>query len=263
LDWIQYILIVGAGLLAGVINTLAGSGSLVTLPLLVFLGLSPNEANGTNRVGIVMQSIVAVRTFRKRSNFNYRSAYWIVLANLIGALIGARVAVDVPEFYMNLAIAILMAFMFCLLILKPGDWLRKRSENALHDIANRFSAGRFILFMLIGFYGGFIQAGVGIFLLAALVLSLGHDLIYANAVKLLIVLVYSLPVLAVFLWAGQVVWSYGLILASGQMIGAWLAARFASENPQAQIWIRRLLLLVVLASLIKISWDLIGAGRSI
>jgi len=243
----EIVLVIGAGFLAGVINTLAGSGSLVTLPLLIFFGLPAHVANGTNRVGVFLQGLIALGTMRSRADLEVRSGGWIVGITLVGALAGAWVAVDVPERFMDGAIMGLMAFMLVVLLVKPKRWLQVGMPR---PDAHRKPLN-WLFFLAIGFYGGFIQAGVGVFLLAALVLRAGYNLVHANVIKLLVVFAFSLPVLAIFVWNGQVAWRYGLLLAAGQAVGAWVAARFATGNPHAETWIRRLLIAVVLASLIK------------
>ena len=249
--WYEYLLIIGAGALAGAINTLAGSGSLITLPLLIFLGLPAGVANGTNRIGVLLQNVIAVGTIRSRSNFRFEGSWWIIGLCLIGPLAGAQVAVEVDERWMNLAIGILMIMMMAVVLLKPERWLNP--PESPHPDAYRKPLN-WLIFLAIGFYGAFIQAGVGIFLLAAMVLRGGYNLVNANAVKLMVVLVFTIPVLYIFLRGGQVEWRYGLLLAAGQMIGAWFAARFATGSPNASLWIRRLLIAVIAGSIIKILW---------
>jgi uncharacterized membrane protein YfcA len=247
-------LVIGAGFLAGVINTLAGSGSLVTLPLLLSFGLPAHVANGTNRVGVFTQGLTALGTIRRRAEYDLRGGVWIVGLTLAGALVGARVAVDVPERLLRGAILGLMAFMLVVLLVRPKRWLHRGQPRP--DAARK--PLNWLLFLAIGFYGGFIQAGVGIFLLSALVLRAGYNLVHANVIKLLVVFAFSLPVLAVFVYGGQVAWRYGLLLAAGQTAGAWAAARFATAVPDAERYIRWLLIAVVAASVVALARDLWG-----
>ena len=257
MNWIQDGLVVAAGILAGIINTLAGSGSLITLPLLVFLGLPPHIANGTNRIGVIFQNITAVGTIHRRTGLNFSGSWWIIGWCLLGSLGGAAVAVQVDERWMNLALGVLMVFMLGVVLFKPEKWLRPPVEP--DPLAYR-KPRNMLIFLLIGFYGGFIQAGVGIFLLAAMVLGAGYDLVRANTLKLAVVLIFSLPVLGIFIAGGQVEWRYGLLLAIGQVIGAWGAARFATGNANAAIWIRRLLIAVILASIVKFVVEFVQAS---
>ncbi len=244
---LQYVLAILAGILAGIINTLAGSGSLVTLPMLVFLGLPPNVANGTNRVGVLFQNIVGLTTYQRSGKLDLRGGLWLSAPAVLGSLVGAQIAVNLDKRAMNMAIGTVMLVMLFVILLDPKRWLREQSDFK----AGRPSWGTLGLFFLIGIYGGFIQAGVGIFLLAALVLGAHYSLIHANGVKLLIVLTFTVSALFVFVFNHQVNWALGFLMAIGQSMGAWLAARFATRSPNASIWVRRLLIAVVVVSIFK------------
>jgi uncharacterized membrane protein YfcA len=251
--WYIYLLAIGAGILAGVINTLAGSGSLVTLPMLIFLGLPANVANGTNRVGVIFQNIVGITTFSRHGSLDVKGGIWYIVPAVLGAFVGARIAVDLNEQVMNYVIGVVMVMMLFIILANPKRWLREASE--VQD--GRPSLLMLAIFFVIGMYGGFIQAGVGIFLLAGLVMGAGYNLAEANALKLVIVLALSISAILVFIANDQVVWGLGLLMAVGQSIGAWLAARFAATNPNANIWVRRLLIAIIVFSILKLFgiWD--------
>lgn len=242
MDWYLYPLIIAAGFLAGFINTLAGSGSLVTLPLLIFAGLPANVANGTNRVAILLQNVIGASSFRRREVLDTRGALILGIPAVIGSIAGAQIAANLDEQLMRQTIGVVMLIMLVVILLRPQRWL----EGELKRLRERPSWWQLLLFFFIGVYGGFIQAGVGIFLLAGLVLGVGYDLVRANAVKVGIVLFFTLFALAVFVRNGQVVWSVGLVLAAGNMMGAWTGAKVAVE--QGAIWVRRLLIGVILVS---------------
>ena len=175
------------GTIAGIINTLAGSGSLVTLPILVFLGLPAHIANGTNRVGILIQSAVGVATFKKQGALELKGTGWFLVPALIGASIGALVATDIGEAATNLTIGILMVIMFVLTLIEPKKWLREVSERT----QGRPPTWLLLVFVVIGFHGGFLQAGVGVTLLVGLVLGAGFSLVEANGVKMMIAFCFS------------------------------------------------------------------------
>ena len=246
--WYIYLLALFAGALAGLINTLAGSGSLVVLPMLIFLGLPANVANGTNRVGVIIQNIVGIATFHNNKSLDVRGSLWLAAPAVVGAVIGAQIAVDLNEQAMNFAIGVVLLIMLVVILLDPKRWLREQSELR----AGRPSLMQLGLFFVIGIYGGFIQAGVGVFLLAALVLGAGYSLKHANAVKLVIVLAFSLAALLIFVRNGQVNWGLGALMAVGQSFGAWLGARFAVGYPNANVWVRRLLIVVIVVSILKL-----------
>ncbi len=240
--WYLYLAIIAAGFVAGFINTLAGSGSLVTLPLLIFIGLPANVANGTNRVGILLQNVVGVSSFRQQRVLNLRHGLLLAVPAILGSLVGAQIAVNLDEQMMRRTIGALMVMMLVVILVRPKRWLEGRPE-AIHE---RPGWKEWIIFFAIGVYGGFIQAGVGIFLLAGLVLAAGYDLVRANAVKVLIVLCFTIFALAVFMFNGQVQWGIGLILAIGNMLGAWVASRMAVKR--GAVFVRWLLIVVVAVS---------------
>jgi uncharacterized membrane protein YfcA len=210
------------GFAAGFINTLAGSGSLLTLPILILLGLPANVANGTNRVGVVLQNIVAVATFRQRGVLPLAGSWKLILPSVVGAVIGAELAVDLDEALLRRTIGVLMLVLLVVMLLKPERWIAEhaapRAPRLLVEVP---------LFFAIGVYGGFIQVSVGLFLMAGLVLGAGYNLVGANALKNLIVLVFSAAALVVFVVNDQVQWTLGLLLGAGQALGAWVAAHFA------------------------------------
>lgn len=246
MEWYLYVAVIAAGLIAGFINTLAGSGSLITLPLLMFLGLPANVANGTNRVGILLQNIVGVGSFRQQKVLDVRGGIFLAIPAVIGAVLGAQIAVKLDEQLMRKTIGALMVMFLFLLLVRPKRWLEGRPGMEKH----RPSIFQLFIFFCIGVYGGFIQAGVGIFLLAGLVLGAGYDLVRANAVKVLINFCFTPLALGVFVLEGQVAWVVGLILAAGSSLGAWIAARTAVK--QGAAFVRWLLIGVVVVSAVSL-----------
>ena len=242
-----YLLAVIAGAIAGVINTLAGSGSLVTLPMLVFLGLPADVANGTNRVGVLLQNVVGIAVFRRGGYSQSAGSCWIIVPSVVGALLGAAIATVLDNSSMELAIGVVMLIMLGVLISNPKRWLREKSEA----ISGRPGIGVILLFFVIGIYGGFIQAGVGVLLLSGLVLASGYSLNHANMIKLTIVLLMAVIALPVFVYYNQVDWGLGALMAIGQAIGAWAAANYATRIPDANLWVRRLLIVIVLISIVR------------
>lgn len=247
ISWWMYPLAITAGAFAGFINTLAGNGSAVTLPLLVMMGLSPTVANGTNRVGVIIQSMIAAFTFQKKGLIPKEGIWWMIIPSVLGALVGSNLAVNLTEETMQLSMGVLMLFLLALVLLNPKKWL----AESMADMAKVRSPRNVFIFFLIGVHGGFLQAGVGVMLLTALVLGAGYSLRYANGVKILIVLVFSIPALLTFVWNGNVNWAYGFLVALGQGFGGWLGVTFAANNPNANMWVRRILILVILFAIGK------------
>lgn len=246
LDWYFYPLIIIAGFVVGAINTVAGSGSVITLTILSFLGLPSTVANGTNRIGVLLQSITGTLTYQKHTEINLKPYRGLILVAVVGALLGTQLAVELNEQILNFAIGFLMIILLCLVLFKPKQWLKQQSVEASWSAPLRYPA-----FFFIGIYGGFIQAGVGIFLLSALILGEGLTIAKSNGIKLVVVLVYTIPALLLFLYHGQINWTYGLLLAVGQIFGAWVSARFATRYPNANVWIRYLLIVILVFSIFR------------
>ncbi|MCP4569775.1 MAG: sulfite exporter TauE/SafE family protein [FCB group bacterium] len=245
MEWYMYPAVVAAGFLCGFINTLAGSGSLITLPLLIFLGLPANVANGTNRVAIFFQNIVGVSSFHRQKVLDVKGGLILTVPAILGAIIGAGIAVELDAETMRKVIGGLMAVMLVVIVIRPKRWLEGRPGGV-----GRPGWIQIVAFFFIGMYGGFIQAGVGFFLLAGLVLGAGYDLVRANAVKVLIVLGYTFFALMVFIYNDQVVWTVGLVLAVGNMLGAWVAARMAVAKGAK--FVRYLLIVIVTIAAAKL-----------
>ena len=242
MEWFFYPAALIAGFAAGFINTLAGSGSLITLPLLIFAGLPANVANGTNRIAVLMQCAVSTASFKRQGQLDIKRAVILAIPAIIGAIVGAQIAVNLDEEMMRRTIGILMAVMLAVIIIRPRRWLIGRPEK----LKNRPGILELSTFFAIGIYGGFIQAGVGIFLLAGLVLGSGYELVRANAVKNLLILIFTIFALIVFILNNQVNWIAGVTLGIGNMAGAWVAARMAVKRGAR--FVRWLLIAVVLVS---------------
>lgn len=245
MDW-QIFALIGIGFAAGFINTLAGGGSLFSLPFLIFLGLPANVANGTLRIAIFLQNIVGVGSFKQQKVFNFREGIWYSAPAAIGAIIGASFAVSINNEVMKYIIGGLLIFMFFFMIFKPSVWLKSKSGL----VKSKPTIVQIIILFFVGLYGGFIQAGVGFFLLASLVLGAGFDLVKANAIKMLIILAYTIFALSIFMFDGLVNYKFGIILAIGNMAGAFVGSRFAvSWGPK---FVRYILLIVLFGTSLQI-----------
>ena len=246
MEWYLILAVIGVGFIAGFINTLAGSGSLLTLPLLMFLGLPANVANGTNRIAILLQNIVGVSSFKKQKVLDFKQGLWLGIPAVVGSVIGAQIAINLNEEMMRMTIGGLLIFMFFIIIYKPDKWIKGRAG----EVSAKPGILQLIIFFFIGMYGGFIQAGVGFFLLAGLVLGAGLDLVRANALKVLIILLYTPLALVIFMINNQVDYKLGLILAVDNMLGAFVGAKATvSWGPKV---VRYVLLIAILGSALKL-----------
>jgi len=248
LPWYIYLFAIFTGFVAGIMNTLAGNGSALTLPVLVLLGLPTGVANGTNRIGVLVQSLTGYLTFKKGGMSADTAAFkWLVIPAVAGSVAGAQKAVVLHEKFLNLALACLMLLLLYLTLKNPAQWLTTQQPNA-HKLRN---AKTLMLMFLVGIYGGFIQAGVGIIILTALVPFAGYSLTQANSIKSLLVLAFTIPALLVFILNGQVNWLLGLLLSVGQALGAWVAATFALRVARANVYIRYLLIAVIVFACVQ------------
>jgi hypothetical protein len=244
---IYLIAFVGSAL-AGMINTLAGNGSAITLTILTeFLGLPGNVANGTNRIGIAAQSVAATWAFHRNGKLDLSRNKLCIAMVTLGAVIGVWVATIVSNEQFMSVFSYLMIFMLIVLLVKPEKWLIET------DTSHRASLWISIpSFLLLGFYGGFIQMGMGIFFLAAMVLGARYSLLDANVVKSFIVALYTIIVILVFQWKGLVDWKIGGLMAVGQMLGGWTTAHYASRSKMANVWAHRLLVAIVILAILRL-----------
>jgi uncharacterized membrane protein YfcA len=225
-----YFLLFGAGLVAGTINVLAGGGSFLTLPLLIFVGLPPTVANATNRVGVLLQNIGGVWGFHRHGVLDWQSLLWAALPAAVGSVLGTWAALEVGEQAFRRVLAFLM---IALTLWSLWDPLKTRSGRTTGGVRPALLAAGFFA---VGIYGGFVQAGVGFLILAATTLA-GLDLVRGNAIKVLSVLVFTGVSLAIFAWQGKIHWAPGLALGAGNALGGFLGVRLAVRRGHE--WLRK------------------------
>jgi uncharacterized membrane protein YfcA len=221
------ILIVGAGFVSGVFNTLAGGGTLLTLPLLVMIGLPGTVANATNRIAVLAQSVVGAWRFRAEGVSGFRASVPVLVPLLVGSGIGAAIVAQFDDRAFEKAFGVLM-----LLLLAPAVFSPRVA--AVGRRAGLGGIAGFVTFFVIGLYGGAFQAGVGLFLVLALARA-GYDLVLANSVKMVTVAAFTAVAVVVFVAEGQVVWLPALLLSIGTSLGAALGARLAVRGGERVI----------------------------
>ena len=234
------VLLFGTGICAGFINTVAAGGSLLALPMLIFLTSDPILANGTNRIAIFFQNVSAVIGFRWKGVSNFRYGILLAIPAVIGAGIGARIAIGTDAALFQFILAAVMLIMLALTLLNPTARLKDKIESS--GTVSQVIA--MVVFFFIGIYGGFIQAGVGLLVITALRLLTGINLVQTNAIKVLIILAYTVLALGIFIVNKQVDWTLGVTLALGNATGAWLGSHWAVEKGDK--WIKVVLVVTVL-----------------
>lgn len=240
----QLALLTGVGLVAGWMNVMAGGGSLLTVPAMLFLGLPGPVANGTNRVAILAQNAVAVGTFFRRGYSDFGLSISLGLAASLGAVAGASLGVRLQGEWFNRVLAVVM--LGVLIVMATGGRGAAREEAA----GPRNLVAGHVLMVGAGVWGGFIQIGVGFILMPILHRVMGLDLVRVNMHKVFIVLMYTVAALLVFAAQVDIVWTVGLALALGNAVGGWLGAR--TSIGRGERWIRAVLYLAVIALVVKL-----------
>ena len=227
------------GVIAGFLNVLAGGGSLLTLPLLIFFGLPAATANGTNRVAIFCQNVFAITGFKRQGVFPIRLALLCMPPALLGSYLGANLAISVDEMLFRRLLALIMVGVLLFMVFDPMKRFR-RQEMPMTPMR---TVVLIVSFFGVGVYGGFVQAGVGFLIITALLVH-GLDLVRINAVKVLVIFAFTVVALGVFVWHGQVDYVLGLSLAAGNSLGGWIATHYAVKK--GHDWIKRFVIVTVL-----------------
>lgn len=242
MDWLPLALLFLVGIVAGALNVLAGGGSFLTLPVLIFYGLPAGVANGTNRIGILLQNVAAVWSFRRQGVLEWSTLAWAALPSLPGGVVGTWLALEVSDAAFQRILAFLMVAL--------SVWtLTSKGNEALPAPGRGRLGGLAVGFFFAGVYAGFVQAGVGFFFLA-LTTAAGLDLVRGNAVKVLALLCLTVLSLAIFAWGGRVDWGLGTALGLGNFAGGFLGARLTVLKGHA--WVRRVVLAAVVVFAVKL-----------
>jgi uncharacterized membrane protein YfcA len=216
------------GVIAGFINVNAGGGSTLTLPVLIFLGLDTSVANGTNRIAILLQNISAVQSFKQENFFDLKTSLKLSFLTLPGSVAGALLAVRLEDELFQIILGIIMIVIVISMLLP-----KKKLNNK--DEPNKPNAGIYLSMIGIGFYGGFIQVGVGFLLMASLQFLMKLDLVRVNMFKVFIVLIYTIPALLIFTITDNVNWLLGIFLAIGNILGGWWGAKMQVKKGEGLI----------------------------
>jgi len=247
MDWWIYPLLVLAGFAAGFINALAGGGSFVTFPLLLFAGLPPQVANATNRIAIVFQCIAGTITYHRLGVLRWRHIPPLLPASVAGAVVGSLLASRIDEGSFRTVSAVLLVGVMVTIFIDAKKWSQERPDAG--HLRARFQP----LVFLLAVYGGFLQIGLGSFTLALLILGGGYDVIRANALKFGLVWVYQLVALGIFAGAGQVNWTIGLTMALGNVAGGVVGAHVVVRRGTR--WVRWVVVLSACLAILKLWMD--------
>jgi len=229
MEYLNLALLFLVGAVAGFINVNAGGGSSLTLPTLIFLGLEGSLANGTNRVAIFIQNIFAIASFRKKDVHDFKLSSKLAVFTLPGAVAGAVIATKISSLLFQRILAVV------LILIVISMFFSRTFKNTSQDPGKKTNWLIYPVLFGIGFYGGFLQIGVGFLIMAALYHLLESHLVRVNMHKVFIVLIYTFPALLVFSLTGNVNWKFGLILAAGNALGGWFGAHAAVKGGEKVI----------------------------
>lgn len=246
-DLLESLFIVLIGFIAGFLNTVAGGGSLISLPILIFLGLPGSVANATSRVAILAQNIFAVTGFNSKGiKLPLPYSIYLGIASLIGGFIGAKLAVSISDSVFNRILAMVMVMVVISIVVEP----KNRKQHSTERLSLKYQVLGIISFLFLGVYGGFIQAGIG-FLVILTLTNINHfGLVKTNYVKVFAAIVYTVISVIVFAIEGKIEWMTGLTLALGQGFGGWYASRWSVDK--GEVWIKRVMIVAVMGLAVKL-----------
>lgn len=244
MNWIWAFL---AGAAASFINTFAGGGSLITLPFLLFLGLPAPVANGTNKIGLIAGTFSASANFTRKKVIHWKEVLIIAPSGLVGGIIGSLFSIEIQEDLYRKLLSGVMIMVLIMILIRPQRFLH-HMDKLPHWLNRLFLV---LFFLGVGFYGGFIQAGMGYLVIIGMSLFGDVELKKISAYKAVIGFVIVFFSALVFIISGKINWPVALALALGNAAGAWLGSSLAIEKGDKVI--RPILVVVVVAMALKLS----------
>lgn len=238
------LILFAVGSAAGFINVMAGGGSTLSLPTLMLLGLDSAMANGTNRVAIFIQNIAAIISFKKEKYSQFNISLKMAAFTIPGAVAGAMLAINIEDGLFKTILGIIMIVVVITMLIP-----RKKIEEFV-EYKDKLPWSVYLAMFGIGFYGGFIQVGVGFLLMAALYYLMKLSLVHVNMHKVFVVLFFTVPALIIFIASDNVNYVYGLSLAAGNALGGWQAAKMSVKKGEKAI--KYVLIVAILIMALKI-----------
>ena len=241
MPWTQALLIVFAGVGAGAINAIVGSGTLITFPTLVAMGYPPVTSTMSNAVGLVAGNISGTWGYRRELSGQWNRLRWQIPASVLGAVVGAWLLLHLPEKVFARVVPVLLVAALILVVIGPRiqAWARQRTEEAgrsVDEVSPRRMAALVASTFAVGIYGGYFTAAQGILLVGAMGALLPESVQRMNAAKnLLTLLVNVVAALAYTLVAfHRISWETAGLIAVGSLLGGWLGAHYGRRlSPNA------------------------------
>jgi uncharacterized membrane protein YfcA len=214
-------LLLASGLVVGFINTLAGGGSAISLTVFMALGLPVQVANGTNRIAIIMQNLSSTLTFSRRGLIDWGNGLRLGIPAILGSILGSQIAATINDQIFQICLAVVLVGVLVFTFF--GNKLLRRHGGEMH----RITLLHYVVFFVIGVYSGYIFVSTGYLILLATLGLLNLNIVKANVIKNLIILIATPLSLLVFVLNGDVDYAFGLVHGAGNMVGAYLASRYA------------------------------------
>ena len=244
---LEYLLLIPIGFVAGFLNTIAGGGTLLTLPTLIFFGLPAPIANGTNRIAILFQTLTAVKGFKSKGVSTYPFSLYLGISALFGSIIGAKLAIGVTGELFNRILAIIMIMVLLTILFNP----KKNYTEIIEKTTGKHLYIAIFIFFFLGIYGGFINAGIGFLMLLILPYLNGLSLLKSNVTKVFVVAIYTIGAVAVFAYENKINYTLAAILTIGNTSGAWVGSRWSVKKDDKVI---KLFLVITISALAFKLW---------
>jgi uncharacterized membrane protein YfcA len=242
----EYIILIMTGIVAGFMNTVASSGTAVTLPIMLFLGINPLVANGTNRLPVFLGFLTSVFNFAKAEKIPWKPSIILSIPIASGTAIGALFVGKLPPIYSEFFVICALVISLTLVIINPKRFL------IIEHIKNQpIRLQTIIISFIIGIWAGIIVLDSAIFVLFLLVISLKYELLQANAIKSFLILVIGFVSLCIFLYNGRIDWPAGIILSVGSIIGSYVGSRFSMQE-SSRIWVFRIIKFILVLELVSL-----------
>jgi uncharacterized membrane protein YfcA len=244
----QHFLLLVGGMASGFINTLASSGSAISLPIFLFLGFEPHVANATNRLGVLAAACASTVVFARRGKIDWAHVPHVLAPTVAGAVLGALLADWLSD--RDLRMVIILAVVMSLILVLAGTKRFLRAPKQEHLTFGWPQTG---LLFLVGIWAGLIVLDGYTYLLLTLVLAVGYDLVGANAMKVIAGIGVTSAAIALFADQAEVEWFAGGLMSFGGVAGAWVGAKLAASE-RSKVWVFRLLVITIVGEIVRMVW---------
>jgi len=239
-EFVKAIILFASGAIAGFINIMAGGGSVLTIGIMILLGVEPVVANGTNRIGVLTGTVSGALTYKAEKFTDLKTSLILSAFAIPGAIIGSLISVRISNELFQKVLSIVMIFIMITMLLP-----KKKREISSDQLGKKWFI--YPAMFLIGFYGGFIQIGVGFLLMAVFRHLMTYDLLRVNMHKTFVVLIYTIPVLAIFGFSGKVNWIYALAISLGNALGSYFSVKLALKEGEKIVKIVLIIAISIMA----------------